>query len=106
MVLRIFERKKASRREAYNVNSLKVIPTGFEPISKEPESFILSIELGDRYFLASTKIVKLEFNQRLSIKNIKLQSFFYQIAGSPSHNQPYQFLIVDNFCKIKNTPNI
>ena len=24
-----------------------VIPTGLEPISKEPESFILSIELGD-----------------------------------------------------------
>ena len=32
-----------------------VIPTGFEPISKEPESFILSIELGDRLIFSEHK---------------------------------------------------
>ncbi len=35
-----------------SINSILffVIPTGLEPISKEPESFILSIELGDHIY--------------------------------------------------------
>ena len=33
-----------------------VIPWGLEPQSKEPESFILSIELGDQY-LSSAKLI-------------------------------------------------
>ena len=41
------------KRTLYNILCFRglcskvVIPTGLEPISKEPESFILSIELGD-----------------------------------------------------------
>ena len=50
------------KRTLYNILCFRglcskvVIPTGLEPISKEPESFILSIELGDQY-LSSAKLI-------------------------------------------------
>ena len=48
-----------------------VIPWGLEPQSKEPESFILSIELRNR--LSATKVAKLKEKRRI------LSSFFILI---------------------------
>ncbi len=79
-----------------------MIPTGFEPISKEPESFILSIELGDRLFLASTKIIKLGLNQTVSCKNNVKDRLFYQHSCKcfrMSHVMLYCLLII-LFCPI------
>lgn len=75
--------KKNGTNPSFLDLSHQVIPTGLEPISKEPESFILSIELGDRQFLASTKITKLAFYKLLSIKNMVHLYFFYQHSAKP-----------------------
>ncbi len=71
-----------------------VIPTGFEPISKEPESFILSIELGDRLYSASTKIIIPEFIELLSFKNI---NFLSTHEYSPDNQMQYDQWFVNNF---------
>ena len=42
--------KPKTLKSVFWVLFLVVIPTGLEPISKEPESFILSIELGDHVY--------------------------------------------------------
>lgn len=45
-----FEENKKGQEANFSDLSLMVTPTGFEPISSEPESEILSIELGSHYF--------------------------------------------------------
>lgn len=49
------QQTRAFQRMSIGYSFVLVIPTGLEPISKEPESFILSIELGDLPFFCEDK---------------------------------------------------